>query len=131
MHAVPMDLRLRIVEAYEQHEGTYFELARRFGVAEATVYRLVRLKREQGHLAPGRPSAIGEQELSELAGLVSEFPDASLEQLKRAWATRHRRPLSRSGILRALRRAGIDWKPALGRSPASGAGPALPPLRTR
>jgi len=110
MHAVPLELRLRIVEAYEQNEGTYFELARRFGVAEATVCRLLRSKREQGHVTPGRASRIGEQELAELAGLVSEFPDASLEQLKQAWFARHQRELSRSSILRALRRAGIDWK---------------------
>ena len=110
MNRVPLDLRRRIVEAYERKEGTYFELARRFGVGEATVYRLLRSKRERGNVVPGTPTGIAEEELPQLALLVSEFPDATLEQLKDLWISRNRRELSRSSIVRALRRAGITRK---------------------
>jgi transposase len=105
MNRVPLDLRRRIVEAYERKEGTYFELARRFGVGEATVYRLLRLKRERGNVLA--PTGIAEHELPQLIHLVNEFPDATLEQLKDVWVSRNHRELSRSSVVRALRRAGI------------------------
>ena len=102
-----MELRRKIVEAYERKEGTYFELAQRFGVGEATVYRLLKLKRERGTVKPGAPTGVSEEELPEFVQLVNEFPNATLEQLKEAWVSRTRRQLSRSSIVRALRRAGI------------------------
>jgi transposase len=111
-----MELRRRIVEAYERKEGTYFELAQRFGVGEATVYRLLKLQRERGNVRPGAPSGVTEEELPEFVRLVNEFPNATLEQLKEAWVSRTRRQLSRSSIVRALRRAGITRKKSIGRS---------------
>lgn len=115
MNSLPLELRRRIVEAYERKEGTYFELAQRFGVGEATVHRLLRLKRERGDVNPGSPSGITEEELPQLVRLVNEFPDATLDELKDLWGARHRCELSRSSIVRALRRAGITRKKAQGR----------------
>src|SRR5882724_3893753 len=107
MNSLPMALRRRIVEAYERKEGTYFELARRFGVGEATVYRLVRLKRERGAVIAGTHNGISDEELPRLTRLVGEFPEATLNQLCVIWGTRTRREPSRSSMGRALRRAGI------------------------
>lgn len=115
MNSLPMELRRRIVEAYERKEGTYFELAQRFGVGEATVYRLIKLKRERGTLAPGAPTGVTEEELPDFARLARELPFATLEQLKQAWIARTNRQLSRSSIVRALRRAGITRQKALDR----------------
>lgn len=127
MNSLPLELRRRIVVAYERKEGTYFELAQRFGVGEATVHRLLRLQRERGDVTPGAPSGISEDELPQFARLVSEFPGATLEQLKRAWAAHSRRELSRSSIVRALRRAGIIRKKAPRRSaPAPAERGAIP-----
>lgn len=115
MNWLPMNLRRRIVEAYERNEGTYFELAQRFGVGEATVYRLLKLKRERGNLRPNGPTGVTEEELPAFIQLVHELPDATLEQLKEAWVARTRRQLSRSSIVRALERAGITRKRASAR----------------
>ena len=115
MNSLPMELRRRIVEAYERKEGTYFELAQRFGVGEATVYRLLKLKRERGNVTPGAPTGVTEEELPAFVSLVNEYPNATLEELKAAWISRTRRQLSRSSIVRALRRAGITRKKALRR----------------
>jgi transposase len=52
VNSLSLDLRRRIVAAYERDEGTYFELAQRFGVGEATVSRLLRRQRELGHVVP-------------------------------------------------------------------------------
>ncbi|MEO7032602.1 MAG: helix-turn-helix domain-containing protein [Polyangiaceae bacterium] len=114
MNSLPMELRRRLVEAYERKEGTYFELAQRFGVGEATVYRLLKRKREHGNIKPSAPTGVSDEELPEFVGLVNELPNATLEQLKDAWISRTRRQLSRSSIVRALRRAGITRKKTIG-----------------
>jgi transposase len=115
MNSLPMELRRRIVEAYERKEGTYFELAQRFGVGEATVYRLLKLKRERGSVRPGAATGVTDEELPQFVQLVNEFPNATLEQLREAWVARTRHELSRSSVVRALRRAGITRKKATGR----------------
>jgi transposase len=124
MSRVPLDLRRRIVEAYERKEGTYFKLAQRFGVGEATVYRLLRLKRERGSVAPGAPGGIAEDELPKLVQLVGEFPDATLDQLREVWAYRNRCELSLSSIARGLLRAGITRKKTPGRRGRSARAPS-------
>jgi len=112
MNSLPMELRRRIVEAYERKEGTYFELAQRFGVGEATVYRLLRLKRERGNVRPNAPTGVSEEELQSFVQLTKELPYATLEQLKEAWVSRTGQQLSRSSIVRALQRAGITREKA-------------------
>jgi len=135
MNSLPMGLRRRIVEAYERSEGTYVELARRFGVGEATVYRLVRLKRERGDVRLGSVRGISEEDLPEFVKLVQESPGATLEQLKQAWVARTRSELSLSSIARAFRRAGISrQKVGGGRSSArhpSRPGGHAPPGRAK
>lgn len=120
MNSVPLELRRRIVEAYERNEGTYFELAQRFGVGEATVYRLVRLKRERGDVKIGPARGISEEELPAFVELVRRSPGATLEQLKRAWIAQTRHELSLSSIARALQRAGISRQNVSGRRGSPG-----------
>lgn len=107
-----MALRRRIVEAYERNEGTYFELAQRFGVGEATVYRLLKLKRERGNVRPEGPTGVTEEELPAFVQLVNDLPGATLAQLREAWVARTRRQVSLSSVVRALSRAGITRKKA-------------------
>ena len=52
MRTLSMDLRERIVSAYENKEGTHLALAKRFSVSKAVVGKLVRQQREQGTLEP-------------------------------------------------------------------------------
>jgi transposase len=115
MNVLSMDLRLRIVGAYERNEGTYAELAQRFGVGEATVSRLLRRQRERGHLQPeapggGFPPRIADDLLPELVRLVAENPDATLDVLVERWQKKFGGELSRSSLLRALERAGVTRK---------------------
>ncbi len=119
MRSLPLQLRQRIVEAYEAKEGTYFELAQRFGASETTVYRLLRLKRERGRVVSGPPSGIADHELPQLVRLAQDFPDATVEELREAWVYLHRSSLSRSSIVRALQRAGIARKRSVARGRAS------------
>jgi transposase len=90
--AYPIELRRRVVEAHENGEGTFTELAERFKVGEATVNRWVSLKRRTGDLKPlprlGRPQArlvtpAGEEFL---AGVLDDVPDSTVAELVAAYA---------------------------------------------
>lgn len=85
MQALSMDLRERIVSAYENHEGSHAVLAKRFSVSKAVVGKLVRQKRELGTLEPQvhrrwRKPAIRDEKLEQLRKHVAQFPDATLNE---------------------------------------------------
>lgn len=85
MKPLSLDLRQRIVAAYENGEGSHEALSARFAVSKALVGKLVRQHRNLGTLEPqvhrrGRkPSISGEQEQSLRAHLV-DHPDATLQE---------------------------------------------------
>lgn len=85
MRALSMDLRERIVSAYQKREGSYKVLAARFTVSRAVVGKLVRQQREQGTLRSqvhlrGRKLAIRGKTLECLRKHLAEHPDATLEE---------------------------------------------------
>lgn len=85
MRALSMDMRERIVSAYENKEGSHAVGAKRFSVSKAVVGKLVRQKREQGTLKPqvhlrGRRPAIRGKKLEQLRKHLAEHPDATLEE---------------------------------------------------
>lgn len=85
MQTLSMDLRNRIVEAYERNEGSYAKLAKRFSVSRAVVGKLVRQKRQLGTLEPqvhrrGRKRLITGDKEEELREHVRQQPDATLEE---------------------------------------------------
>lgn len=63
-----LDLRKRVVAAYERGDGTFEEVGKTFGVGEATVNRWVQLKRRSGSLAP-RPHGGGHPTPFDASGL--------------------------------------------------------------
>lgn len=114
-NAISTDLRRRLVAAYDRGEGTYAEIARLFGVGEATVSRVLRRQRERGSVEPdghggGMPARISDEELPALRELVLAAPDRTVEELRREWRRLRKTVLSRSSMLRALRRANLTWK---------------------
>lgn len=112
---ISRDLRSRIVEAYEAGEGTYDELAERFGVGYATVSRMLRRARERGDLSPepasgGPLPSIVDEELGDLCAVVEEAPDRTLVDLCDAWESRTGVLVSKSTMGRAVKRAGLTRK---------------------
>ena len=110
-----MDLRQRIVAAYQAGEGTFDDLAARFHVGRATVNRLLGLKRRTGGLQPaphggGVPPKIGEADQERLRALVDERKDATAQELTDAYSARFGVQLGRSSMVRALKRAGVTVK---------------------
>ena len=85
MRALSMDLRERIVSAYEAEEGSHSALAERFSVSKAVIGKLVRQQREQGTLEPqvyrrGRKRAIVGEKLEQLRQHLIDHPDATLAE---------------------------------------------------
>jgi transposase len=81
--AYSVELRERVVRAYESGEGTHFDIGARFAVGEATVKRWVWLKRKNGDLSPmakggGTPSAV---EAAEIASILIRLGDPTANEL--------------------------------------------------
>ena len=120
-----MELRIRVVAAYEAGAGSYPEVASQFDVGEASVKRWVLLHRRRGDVVPaakggGTPSMIT---LTDLEAALAKVRDATAGELtaefNRCHARRHR--VHVSSIKRALRRHGyVKKKGADGRWRVSG-----------
>ena len=110
----PIELRQRLVEAYERGEGGYILLGRRFCVGEASAKRWVRQYRRDGSVEPskkggGTPSDVSREELEEI---LARHPDANAGEITAEY-NRGRRGKQRrhaSSIKRALYRAGYVVK---------------------
>ena len=114
MNALSLDLRQRLVAAYEAGEGTQAQIAQRFKVGQATVERLIRLQRETGALAPrphrsGPVPRITEADRAEVLATFEREPDLRQQDLAERFAAAGR-PASQSSVSRALRRLGITRK---------------------
>lgn len=110
-----VDLRSRILKAYLAGEGSFTQLAARFGVGEASVNRILRLHRETGKVEPrphggGQAPLIGPDDAEALADIVRSNPDGTVDELTAAWNKRMRPKVTRSSMLRALHRFGFTPK---------------------
>ena len=86
----PIELRERVVRAYETHETwTYEYVAEVFGVGRATVNRWLSRKRKTGSVA-ARPmggsvrTAIRDDEMEFIRRVLEELPDSTLMELQGA-----------------------------------------------
>jgi len=108
MRAIPVPIRKRIVELYEQDKGTR-EIAQYSGFCVAAVRRVRQQLRQRGTLEPwthlcGRKTLLTAERRRQLEQLLSEHPDATLAEL----GARMDRPFRTSTIDLWLR--GLGWK---------------------
>jgi transposase len=111
MHAYSMDLRERVVAACDGGEGTREEIAKRFRVGVAWVYRLLQRRRQTGSIAPkphggGQKPAFDPPAAERLRRAVADRPDATLEELREAVGV----ACGTSAVHRALERLGLPRK---------------------
>src|SRR5215475_8495224 len=109
MKTYPIELRRKIIDAVDQHLGTYEEIAEMFGVTERYIYKLLRQRRETGGLAPlprggGAQAKLSEEHLLLLAELVARQADATLEELRQQLRREIKVEVSVSTIWR-----GLEW----------------------
>lgn len=89
MSTCSLDLRTRILAAYDDGEGTRAEVARRFRVSLGMVKKLLQQRRRTGSIAPrhgysGRKPKILDAERRRLRAAVREKPDRTLGELRAA-----------------------------------------------
>jgi transposase len=110
MKAYSTDLRERIVRAVADGM-TKSKAARTFSVSLATVKNYVRQVRTTGSLArkpiPGRPRAIPPAHDAALVAQLRSAHDATLGELRAAWATRSGVTVSAATLSRAIKR--LEW----------------------
>jgi transposase len=116
----PVELRERVVRAYESGDGSYPEVGALFSVGEASVRRWTALKRQRGSVEPkrkggGTPSRIS---AAEIDAIVTALGDPTALEITAEY-NRRRRGDARthvSSIKRALHRFGyVVKKNAAGR----------------
>ena len=89
MRTTSLDLRERILAAYDQDEGTREEMARRFRVSLGMVKKLLQQRRRTGDIAPrhrfsGRKPMIVASHRSQLRTLLARKNDLTLQELRQA-----------------------------------------------
>lgn len=87
MATVSMDLRKRILKAYDRGDVTRQQVANRFEVSLAMVKKLLQQRRMTGSIAPrydrcGRRPIIVDSHRREMRLLLSSKPDLTLEEIR-------------------------------------------------
>ena len=81
-----LDLRQRILDAYDAGEGTRPQIAKRFSVSLGFVKKILAQRKATGSIAPiprpGRPPAFSGDALKRLEDFVRRNPDATLAQIQ-------------------------------------------------
>jgi transposase len=87
MQAYSLDLRQRVVRAYERDQASIAEIAERFGVGATFVKKMLRQHRETGDLRErphggGRPASLSPKHRRLLQQKVQREQDISLAELQ-------------------------------------------------
>lgn|SRR5262249_12754067 len=107
MKAYSLDLRTKILAAYQHKEGSIRQLAQRFKVSARFVGELIVRFRHTGSCAPkphggGNPPCIDQSKHEALLVLVQQYPDATLKELCCVLAERWQVTASKSSMQRTL-----------------------------
>ena len=91
MSTISLDLRQRIVDSYDQGEGTREEVAKRYRVSLGFVAKLLQQRRRTKDIAPrhrysGRKPTLLGTHRRQLRALLTKKPDATLQEMKTALA---------------------------------------------
>jgi transposase len=119
MRAYSIDLRLRVVAAYDAREGTQEQVAARFAVSVSWVRKILRQRRATGSIEPkphggGHAPAFDAPGEARLRQAVRDDSDATLEELGRLAGV----ACSVSAVFRAVDRLGITRKKSRGGPPS-------------
>ena len=109
------DLRRRILQAYEQKEGSEPELARRFRVSLGYVKKIRRQLRRSGKMEriphqAGRKPKFTEPVREDLRRWLQQQPDLTLMELRERLRTQVRLPVSVPALWVVLRKIGLRLK---------------------
>lgn len=123
---ISVDLRERILDAYDEQEGTRADVARRFRVSLGMVKKLLQQRRHTGDIAPrhhraGRKPLILVSHQDQLRELLRQKVDLTLRELRAALALE----CSLQAVHMALHKMGLSYKKRRS-GPANKIVPTLP-----
>ena len=115
MQAYSLDLRQRVIAAYENGLETILEVAERFEVSDSFIKKLLRRKRTTGTIAPvghrgGQPKRLSEKHRKWLLKTVLAAPDITLADLSKQLLGAHRVLASQATLSRELRALNLRRK---------------------
>lgn len=115
MKAYSLDLRERVVKAYENGNFTIAEIAAQFAVGKTFVNEMLRLKRQQQSLAPkahagGAKAMLDESHKQSLRVHLARQPDATLGELQQQLSATHQLQVSQATLCRALQEMQLTRK---------------------
>lgn len=111
----PQEFRDQVVQAFENKEGSYEKLAKRFGLATRTIRTWVRRARNpppEGSIKPiGRQPFFSEDNLELLREIKEANPDVGLSQLAELFAQRTQKPVPKTPVFsKALKTLGYSYR---------------------
>jgi transposase len=115
MQAYSLDLRQRVVAAYENGVETILEVAERFEVSDSFIKKLLRRKRTAGTIAPvghrgGQPKRLSDKHRKWLLETVLATPDMTLSDLRERLLSEHDVSASVATLSRELRALNLRRK---------------------
>ena len=121
MKAYSLDLRQRVVSAYEAGETTIQEVAGRFSVGATFVKKMLRQKRLHGSVEPparggGKPRALTAKHLKALQRWLREEPDLTLRELQQKMWSEQGKQVSPATLGKVLaeekltRKKSLSWR---------------------
>ncbi len=115
MNPLSLDLRERIVGAYNRGEGSQAKIAERFGVSPSSVKRLLKQWRTTGSLKPRKPGApsvfiLSQEQHRMVARWIEAEPDLTQEELARRFAAETSLRVSPRTMGRVRARLGLTRK---------------------
>ena len=115
MQAYSLDLRRRVVHAYEQGHGSISQIAEQFSVSTGFVKKMLRQWRSTGDLSPlphggGKPRALPDGLRQKLRRRVRQRGDTSLAELQSFLRDDEQASVHVSTISRALKQLGLPRK---------------------
>lgn len=124
MKAYSLDLRKRIVAAYEKGKESQPQIAERFQVSPSMVHRLVKRYRESGSCEPrahggGASAKLSAAQMLEVAQMLAADNDATLKELCEEVAKKLSVKVSRATMGRITQRLNLTRKKRLS-MPVSG-----------
>ena len=113
--AYSVDLRERVVAAFDRASMTDQEAAALFKIGEATVRRWKRLQRKQGSLEPkpfggGNPPRVAPEQYPVVHAIVEEQPDLTDQEVAWEFHRQTGRSVSRSSMNRTLLKLNLTRK---------------------
>lgn len=115
MKAYSIDLRQKLVDAYEKGDISQRKLAEQFGVATSFVQKILKQYRETGDLSPKvrqeqTPTKLNPEQLEMLRQMVEAENDATLEELRQKLHLQTNVLIARSTVDRMVKRLGFTFK---------------------